>query len=245
MRGIDVREGTWVFAPGGYGAPVTLDFHDGAAAKDGIAYEMKEPVYADATGDGLEDALVPIESADGNGWQSLWYVFVARDGVAVQVTAPVARASRCGDEVRRVAADAAGFVIEQTLRMSPWDDAIPCSDPGTGVQRRVVAVHTDAAGLMWPIQREPLVAWGGLCPGSEWMDASPSAVALYVTPDTDQAPANPETTAVAVFPPRAEPWRVLPAGAADRAEEWAFVGFLSPTLPESEAVRLHCAWAAR
>nr|WP_274637134.1 hypothetical protein [Microbacterium bovistercoris] len=242
---IDLSNGGWLYSPGGFSAPITIDFVDGAAQVDGVGYAMKEPVYADANRDGLEDALVPIERSDGNGWESLWYIFVADGESAVQVPMPVARSSRCGDAVTGVSATPDGFALEVILRMSPLDDAVPCSDPGTGVQRRVVGIEHDSAGDLWPVQTEPVAAWGGLCPGSEWMDAPPEKVALYTVPDTSGTVVNPATEPTAVFPVRAAPWEQLPAAAGVTEDDWAFVGSIPDGLPDAEAVRLHCSWAPR
>jgi hypothetical protein len=246
LQDVDLADGRWLYSPGGYSAPVSLEFQAGTATDDGVTYTMKDPVYADANGDGVDDAVVPIERADGNGWESLWYVFVADGPSAVQVPAPIARAARCSDAVTGVrAADGGGFVVEQTLRQSPWDDAIPCAEPGTGVQTRVITIRAGANGVLWPVQQEPILAWGGLCPGSEWMDAPPEKITLYTAPDPDSASATVANEEIGVFPLRSQLWEVLPRESGVTADDWAFVGFVTSQLPASEAVRLHCAWAPR
>ncbi len=244
LRDVDLTTGKWVYSPGGYSAPIPLDFVDGSATVETVVYTMTEPVYADANGDGLDDALVAIESLDGNGWESLWYVFVADGASAVQVAVPVARASRCGDAVTATAASPDGFIIDQTLRLPFYDDALSCAEAGTGVQRRTVAIAgTDAT--LWPVQTEPVVAWGGLCPGTEWLDTEPTEIELLAAPTPASGVANAADSPTGVFPPRTEPWDLLTAATGVTSEEWAFVGFIPTALPESETVRVHCAWALR
>lgn len=120
----------------------------------------EELAYADADDDGDDDALVPLAVADGNGSEQVWYVWTwdAESEAAVQVENPIARESRCGDDVVEVRADPeGGFAIRERLRdpVSPGT----CADPPTIEVDRTVALADN-----WPVLRTGIGGFGGICP---------------------------------------------------------------------------------
>ncbi len=247
VHSLDLGNATWEYSPGGFAAPVSLDFVDGAASDGMIEYTLGDPVFGDVNDDGFDDALLPITSLDGNGTETLWYIIVGDDTAVWQVPAPVARASRCGDNVTATSWSDGAFVVEAQLRLRE-DSGLSCADPGTGEIRRAVkidGVPGDGRDVFWPVQVLPIPAWGGICPGTDWWDTEPSFIELLSAPDQDGPVAVPADAESGVYPALQEPWEVLPPNADVRADQWAFVVFTSGTLPDAERVRTHCAWAQR
>lgn len=193
-------EAEWSFASFGLEAPVMVQLTGGTATDDAArTYELGEPVEADVDGDGVMDAALPITRIDGNAAQELWYVWrgigLDAEPVAEQVIYPVARTTRCGDVTHAVSAGGdGGLQIDLTLRMPHTDDDLPCSQPGTGELTRHVQLE-EIDGRFYPVQTEPVAAWGGVCPPSQWLDgledvgisgrAAPPASAPIIT-DSDR-----------------------------------------------------------
>ncbi|MGO1583945.1 MAG: hypothetical protein ACTHXO_12070 [Actinomycetaceae bacterium] len=129
---------------------------------DGLRqYVVGEQVaHADVDGDGHEDALVPLEIHDGNGFEQTWYIW-RWDPEAltpVQVESPVAREARCGDTVLGIDSVAGAFVVMEALRHQD-DDSLPCSELGPIQVTRHVTLQDG-----WPVLTGGLVGDGGICP---------------------------------------------------------------------------------
>ncbi|MDJ0313850.1 hypothetical protein [Arthrobacter sp. H35-D1] len=89
---------------------------------------------------GGDDAAAAINRLDGNGFESLWYLWVADGANAVQVKYPIAQLSRCGTVVDSVVAGKGGVTVTQRLRVSGEDDKVPYSGAGSGLQARTITV---------------------------------------------------------------------------------------------------------
>lgn len=240
IRAVDLGSATWQYSYGGFDAPVTLDFVNGAAADAGggfpIQYALEDVSYGDVDGDDDEDAVARVSRTQDNGYEALWYVWLAEGAEAVQMKYPIAYTSRCGTFVESVVISDGTINTTEYLRIPGLDDSIPCSDPGTGLKKRTITVHS-AGSESWPVQTAPVAAWGGLCAGPGWPDTAPGIVDLWAAPDKGapvSATASPD--AGAVFAQKG-------AALTERAG-WALVGFrLFGVESDLGGTDMACAWA--
>lgn len=244
IRDIDLATGEVMFSSGGFSPPATIRLDDGTGSDELGSYTMAEPVYADANGDGFDDALVAIERLDGTAWESLWYVFLADgDGGAAQVAVPIARAASCGDVIESTGASpGGGFAVEVVTRVPLVDDGLACSDPGSGRESRVITIDGDAGDpLALPIQSAPALAWGGICPGTSWWDTEASSVELLALPREGSAVVNEASSPAGVFPPVSDPAPLL-AAIGVPVEGWAFVMFIGASSAPLDVKPMTCGW---
>lgn len=223
----------WQFSVGGAELPISVPVVDGIATVDTVRFEVGEPIYSDADGDGSADAAVPISRADGNGFETLWYLWHDSGDTISQVVYPIARQARCGTAVESVTATDDGFVVHEFLRLPVADDSVPCSDPGTGELTRTVALHDSGDGTLWPVLRAPIPAFGGLCPGSPWLDGVSEQVTLLAAPTGGAVPATTPSDPVGVFELYRSPLTEI--------EGWKLVGFVQGAV-DTGTVRLFCGW---
>jgi len=231
-----VADAEWSFAPGGLELSYPVALSGGTATDDlGRSYDLGAGVGGDVNGDGIVDAAIPITEHDGNGMHQLWYIWLGTaDGGAVQVEYPVARTSRCGDFTQSVGAIDGAFEIDVALRMPVTDDAVPCSDPGTGILTRWVRV-IDVGGAAYPMQIAPVEAWGGVCPPSPWLDGiEETGIAGRVAPPTDAPVVTDPARSIGLF--------ALPDAPLLTSDGARFFGFIQD-YDEADAVRMHCAFA--
>ncbi|KUG57586.1 hypothetical protein [Nesterenkonia jeotgali] len=131
-----------------------------AEGSDGPEFEVSEEIhYADADGDGHEDALVSLGWTDDRGFEDIWYIWAWDPDTesAYQAGGPVARAANCGDHVESVSAGEDHFVIEEHLWPQNADHDC-ASTPSIQVTRHLV-LEDD-----WPVMISPVRAHGGMCP---------------------------------------------------------------------------------
>ncbi|PWD49452.1 hypothetical protein C8046_00675 [Serinibacter arcticus] len=161
IRTVDVTSLPWQWFENHHTTqPVDL----GAPDDVGRTYTVGEPIYSDADGDGLEDLAVPIAQTDGNGYREQWHIWLAvADGEPLQVIAPIASTSRCGDAITAVEPTAGGFAVRELLREPIIDDHLDCATPGTFAVDRGVAVTHDGE-LTYPVDLADPRGWGGVCP---------------------------------------------------------------------------------
>ncbi|MGK9148186.1 hypothetical protein KXS11_11225 [Plantibacter flavus] len=230
---VDFGELEWTFASFRAEQADAVQLVGGTATVGPYVYTVGEPVYSDADGDGADDAIVPIQRADGNGVEILHYVWLADADVPVQLDYPVARGARCGDAVTGVTAVEGGFRVVEALRTAA-DVDVPCSEPGPTVRERVIGVFIDGAGVAWPTQLAPVAAAGvAWVVDPAWQDeASPSAVVLRSAPD-ESAPVVAEGDAVPVFNVFIQPAAAVPG--------WNPVGFVVTDEATGEKT-LACGW---
>lgn len=231
-----VSTAEWSFAGSGLDVPISVALVDGAATDEhGRSYALGAAVAGDANADGVVDAAIPLTQFDGNAAHELWYVWLggAVGEAPEQVIYPISRSTRCGDATLSVAAVDAGFQVDVLLRMPFTDDARSCADGGTGALTRVIGV-TEVDGEWFPVQSEPVAAWGGVCPQSLWLDGSeeiglagraapPASAPLVIDPDRS----------VGVFSVGEAPL-VTATGAS-------FFGFIQEDA--DVPVKMHCAFA--
>lgn len=216
-----VQNTEWSYAPGGTEEPSAVAIEDGTAtAGEFETYAVGEGVEGDANGDGIVDVAVPITKEEGNGIETLWYVWLGVDGAAEgeapaeQMIYPIATSARCGHGVESVTAIDGGFSIDETRRL-PSDDT-DCATGGTGKQVRDVTV-IDVDGEPYPMLVSPFEAWGGVCPFGE-------RNALEGEPMID-------------FELRAAPPESAPV-VMETSDEWAAFALEPAPLVESEGVQL-------
>ena len=231
-----VADAEWSFAPDGLGAPMRITMADGTGVDDlSRTYTIGAPVIGEADGDGIPDAAITITQADGNAVTELWYIWLGGDdGTATQVEYPIARTTRCGDATHSVIAVDGGFEIDLTLRIPGSDDGRSCADGGTGTLVRTVGVQA-FDGAPYPVQTAPILAWGGVCPASTWLDG--------IADTGIEGRAAPPASADRVTDPAAEIGVFeLPPAPLVTADGARFFGFISD--PASDAVvKMHCAFA--
>lgn len=240
-----IADEEWSFSAHGEMEPEVVSFESGAATDEyHRTYEIGVGIEGDANSDGIPDLVVPVTQVDGNGLQELWYVWLGTDDesgvLAEQLMYPIARSTNCGDTVHSVSAIDGGFRVDETLWLPTTDGGRDCASGGTGVQVRDIRV--DLIGEShFPIQMEPVEAWGGVCPRSEWLDG--------ILDDTVEAFAAPVADAPLVVQ-TGETVGIYDVGDMPLFAdvEMTFFGF-QPELVESgtgseAAVTMHCAFAS-
>src|SRR5690606_2298777 len=100
-----------------------------------ISYDLDEVVYGDVDGDGDDDAVARINRSNDMAFEGLWYVWLADGADVVQLKYPIAQTGRCGTYVESVVIGNGVVELTEYLRTPGLDDAIPCSDPGTGLKK--------------------------------------------------------------------------------------------------------------
>lgn len=234
IREADLGNVSWLYSLGGTELPLTVQLVDGESFDGATAYLMEDVQYGDVDGDGDEDAVASISQANGNGYERLWYLWLVDGAEVAQLQYPIAQTSRCGTAVDAVVAGDGSVSVTQRQRLAVVDDAVPCSDAGTGLQVRTITVQREGE-LLWPVQTEPIPAWGGICPRSPWPDASPQMLNLFAAPSMDAAPAAFEGDSGAIF-------GLYPAPLMQR-DGWTFIGFTQGNV-DVGPVKLQCAWGA-
>ncbi|CAG7603892.1 hypothetical protein ACFPZL_01655 [Leucobacter soli] len=160
---------------------------DGAVEVDGIAYTViaDEIEFSDADGDGALDAIVPVEGyGGGNSVDRQWYIWATRDGTAVQVPLPVARSIHCGTLTKSVEPVDGGFRVHEFRRAIGESDYLACTDIGSDERTRIVGI-AEADGELWPVQLEPVRAYGGICPVAAEYDAYPTDLDFLPLPHAE------------------------------------------------------------
>src|SRR5690625_4738373 len=119
----------WVLVPSASGAPaVHVTAVDGRAGAGEVSYRVLpgEAGFSDANGDDRLDALVPVQSSDG---ERQWYLWADVEGGPRQVPLPVAHSRSCGTVTTAVAGVEGGFEIREVRRRIDAFD-LPCHAPG-------------------------------------------------------------------------------------------------------------------
>lgn len=242
IRTVDLANATWLYSVGGFDLPVEVKLVNGEASSDGdgvpVTYSLGDVVYGDVDGDGDADAVARINRAQSMGSQGLWYTWLAEGPDAVQLKYPVAQTGRCSTFVESVVISDGGISLTEYLRIPGLDDAIPCSDPGTGLKKRTITIHTEGSDT-WPVQTEPVAAWGGLCPGPRWPDTGPGLVDLWAAPSKTAA------TAAAAAPDGGAVFEQKDAALTQR-DGWSLVGFrVFGVESDVGGTDMACAWALK
>lgn len=239
IRAVDLRSMEWSYSPQGLEAPVAVQLVDGAATAGSGAelttYALDEVAYGDVDGDGDEDAVARINRSNDMAFEGLWYVWRAEGAEVVQLKYPIAQTGRCGTYVESVVISDGAVALTEYLRIPGLDDKIPCSDPGTGLQKRTVTVHADGSEA-WPVQTAPVNAWGGLCPGPRWPDSAPGQANLWAAPSKSAAVATSQAPDGGAF------FELKDAPLMQR-EGWNLIGFrLFGVETDTGGADLACAW---
>ncbi len=108
------------------------------------------PVYADVDGDGAEDAALALHTG-GQGFTIAWYVWLWKDGTAVQLPDPFSDQSRCGGQVLGVTPAPGAFQVKELLFSQHSD----CATAGTTPVTYQVAVRdgfvVEVAPVLGPV----------------------------------------------------------------------------------------------
>ncbi|MEO6529355.1 MAG: hypothetical protein ABI563_12345 [Specibacter sp.] len=241
IRAVELGTMEWSYSPRGLDQPVTVKLVDGAASAGTgaglVSYTLEEVAYGDVDGDGDEDAVARINRSNDMAFEGLWYVWRADGADVVQLKYPIAQTGRCGTYVESVVISDGAVALTEYLRIPGLDDKIPCSDPGTGLQKRTVTVHAEGPDA-WPVQTAPVPAWGGLCPGPRWPDSAPGLVDLWTAPSRGAAVATSKAPDGGAF------FELKDAPLTQR-EGWSLIGFrLFGVDTDAGGADLACAWGA-
>lgn len=241
IRTVDLGGAEWLYSFNGLDLPVTVQLTGGTASQgtgvELVTYTLDGVIYGDIDGDGDEDAAARINRSNDMAFEGLWYVWLADGADVVQVKYPIAQTGRCGTFVESLEIDDGDLTLTEYLRIPGLDDKIPCSEPGTGLQKRSITVHTEGTET-WPVQTEPVAAWGGLCPGPRWQDSSPGQVDLWAAPFTGA----PVATSAA---PDGGAFFELKAAPLMQYTGWTLVGFrIFGVDTDAGGADLACAWGA-
>lgn len=241
IRTVDLGGASWLYSFNGLDVPVTVQLTGGTASQgtgvELVSYTLDGVTYGDVDGDGDEDAVARINRANDMAFEGLWYVWLADGAEVVQVKYPVAQTGRCGTYVESVVIRDGAVSLTEYLRIPGLDDKIPCSDPGTGLQKRTITIHAEGHDA-WPVQTAPVAAWGGLCPGPRWPDSAPGLVDLWAAPF---AGAPVATTAA----PDGGAFFELKDAPLLQRDGWSIVGFrLFGVDTDAGGADLACAWGA-
>lgn len=192
LEDFDFGNTDWAFVPYTEMYPIQrFTVTDGTANIEGMQYAVvtDEVLLSDADGDGILDAIVPIEAyGGGNSIDRQWYIWSEKNGEAVQVEMPVARTIHCGTVTESVTAVDEGFEIHE-FRHAIGEDNLACTDPGSDERVRTVGFTEEGpAGALWPVQVAPVRGYGGICPASLEYDAYPFEGDVFDAPsDTAQS----------------------------------------------------------
>lgn len=240
IRAVDLANTNWLYSFNGLGPPVELQLVNGTATSDGdgfpITYTLGDVSYGDIDGDGDDDAATLISRAQDNGYEALWYVWLADGPDVEQVKYPIARTGRCGTLVKPVVIGDGELTLSEYHRIPGLDDKAPCSEPGTGLKQRTITMLSEGADV-WPVQTAPVAAWGGLCAGPKYPDTAPGLVDLWAAPTKSAgvaAVAGPDNGAI--FEQKDSP--------LVKREGWNLVGFrLFGVETDLGGMDMACAWA--
>jgi hypothetical protein len=149
IREVDFSNLEWFDSP----TASTVTLINGMARRDadnessGYSWRLSgSPQYADADGDGHEDAAVGLSVEGAQLTAETWYVWLWRNGEAVQLQLPIAGSSRCTRPVESVAAVPEGFRVETFIAVS--EDS--CAGGGSVPVTYVVGVRDG-----WPVRISP------------------------------------------------------------------------------------------
>lgn len=148
--------------------PLLVTLADGHATDEhGRTYEMGLAMASDANGDGLTDLIAAISQLDGNGFQEMWFVWMgtgsSESAPLTQVKYPIAQAARCGNVIHGVTPSETGFQITESLWLQHVDAFNDCATGASGHHIRDVSI-VEVDGEFYPMQTDPVPAWGGVCP---------------------------------------------------------------------------------
>ncbi|MGP9487784.1 hypothetical protein ACT3UA_08525 [Glutamicibacter sp. 363] len=183
LRDFDLDNAQWEIKEG-YGAKksTALQFKDGKATINTAEYSVGDVVYSDLNGDGVEDALAPIEMLDGNSFSSHWFIWLAEVDQPEQLPHPVAASRSCGDFINEVTAVPGGIEITETRR-TIFDADHSCAEGGTWEETRTIAVEQFGEDKIWlPVQTSPERGYGGVCNEELPGDVMPFDEPYYLAP---------------------------------------------------------------
>ncbi|GAA0392407.1 hypothetical protein Acor_17340 [Acrocarpospora corrugata] len=172
----------------------TVKLVDGAARRDadnesgGFSWQLSGPPrYADADGDGHEDAAVGLRANGAQLGAEAWYVWLWRNGQAQQLRLPIATTSRCDRPIEAVTAVPHGFMVQKFMSVS--EDS--CAGGGSVPITHVVGVRHG-----WPVRIHPYYGPIASCDPRDLSVALYPAgkVLLYTSPDVRSPSVEPTAT---------------------------------------------------
>lgn len=160
IKSVDLRNATWRGLRGNSSGEAT--FKNGKADEASsagvgrVTYELHaptggQPTYVDADGDGDLDAVLRVESVEGNGWMAEEFVWLwdSKRQKAVQKRKPIYIDLRCDDHLTdKVVFDGAGTATVSYRTKKPEE---PCAAEPTIPQSRVITMK----GAFAPYQLKP------------------------------------------------------------------------------------------
>lgn len=203
--------------------------------KQTALFQLGEPTFADANGDGLIDAAVPLQFESGNGIMNNWFIWLAQADAPdqpQQIPFPVASGARCADRVTGVEAIEGGFRVHEVMRNS-FEATGPCAQSGTMERTRDVGAAGDGTGAgSWPVTLDGQ-GFGGYCPVKVYTEGDFAQAQGRVGP-SDAAPQTSATGEKLYTPIQHYPF-LEPDG-------WQLTGFLPDQQTDDSVV---CVWVPK
>jgi hypothetical protein len=159
IRSVDLRNTKWNHLRGNSSGPVTFKNGKASVASTDlgpVTYELRPsdgdlPRYVDADGDGDLDAVLRVESVEGNAWMAEGFVWLwdSKRQQAVQQHKPLYTDLRCDDHVTdAVEFDGSG---RATISYRQQQAGAPCAADPTIPRTRVISMKGTSA----PYQLKP------------------------------------------------------------------------------------------
>lgn len=239
IRDVDFGSLTFTWDTLGVQYPVTLS--GGRAEVEDPYYQqtatfqLGEPTFSDANGDGLTDAAVPLQFEAGNGIMNNWFIWLAQADAPdspEQIVFPIASGARCADRVTGVEAIDGGFRVHEVMR-NALEAIGPCAQSGTMERTRDVGAVGDGTGAgSWPVTLDG-AGFGGYCPVKVITEGDRAPAQGRVGP-SDAAPMTTATGQKLFTPIQHYPFL--------QPEGWHLTGFL-PDDPVDDSVV--CVWVPK
>jgi hypothetical protein len=161
IHDVDLATLTWYDAFSGTRITARQRTSEADLPPEDLRHEVDAPAaYSDVDGDGDQDAIASLTTSVGNGYQTVWYVWLwdTKRSAPQQVKDPIVEAARCGTQVRSIKAAAeGGFTIQESLR--DFNGTESCAEePPTRTSRTVRVVD----GM--PVLGDDPGGYGGYCP---------------------------------------------------------------------------------
>lgn len=250
IKSVDLRNATWNHLRDNSSGTVTFAKGKADAASPAgagrVTYEVhaptgKQPTYVDADGDGDLDAVLRVESVEGNGWMVEGFVWLwdSKRQKAVQQRTPVYTDRRCADHVTdKVVFDGDG---QATVSYRKKKAGESCAADPTIPQTRVLTMKGGFAPYQvkpWPSSLNSCTPLGGSGDVYFPENLEPEVRGFRVAP-SDDAP-------VIVRKSEMQMWNAAEGRPLPKVGEWMLVWYIPKAKKlNSDTDEFPCGWLKR